>query len=63
VIYTSEELAFRCGCKLSTIQRKARDIGGRKVRGYWVFSEESVAAMERFKIESEGHSSLERSVE
>jgi hypothetical protein len=42
VIYTAKRLAELCDCTLATINRKAHEIGGRKVGRGWVFSEEAV---------------------
>ena len=44
VILTARQLAEMCDCAIATINRKASQIGGRKVGRGWVFSEDSVAA-------------------
>ena len=43
-IFTSEKLAELCNCTVATINRKANEIGGRKMGRGWVFSEEKVSA-------------------
>lgn len=42
MILTAERVAQLCGCTVATINRKAAEIGGRKVGRGWVFSEEKV---------------------
>ena len=42
MIVTAEKLAEMCGCTVATINRKANEIGGRKIGRGWVFSEEMV---------------------
>ena len=42
MILTAERVAELCGCTVATINRKASEIGGRKVGRAWVFTEEKV---------------------
>lgn len=41
MILTAERVAELCGCTVTTINRKATEIGGRKVGRGWVFTEET----------------------